>query len=123
MRAPAPPGAARAALAALTALAALAALAACAEGAPDDDAPLSARALSPAAAAPGDVVSVYGHGFGVEGTEDGVWLSGAPLEVRYWSDARVDVRLSPAQPLGSWLLVVRANGAAAPPLTLEVRAP
>lgn len=84
---------------------------------------LVAQALAPASAAPGDVVSVYGRGFGIEGEEDGVWLSGERLEVRYWSDERIDARLSPVQPAGSWLLVVRANGAVTPPLTLEVRAP
>ena len=101
-------------------LCALTALAACDDTPPE--APPLASALSPTSLSPGGVVSVYGRGFGVEGSEDGVWLSGERLEVRYWSDERIDARISPSQPAGSWLIVVRANGAASLPLEVEVRA-
>ena len=71
--------------------------------------PLSISEVSPQPATEGGALSVYGWGFGLEGEEDGVWLAGERLEVSFWSEGRVDVRL-PEGRTGVLALVVSARG-------------
>ena len=87
------------------------------EGAPL--APLMVREVQPQRVEQGGVVSLYGWGFGVEGEEDGVWLSGERLEVRFWSERRVDVQLPP-NALGALSVVVRARDLVSAPVFVEV---
>ena len=82
-------------------------------------APLVVSEAQPQRVEQGGVISLYGWGFGVEGEEDGVWLSGERLEVRFWSERRIDVQLPP-HALGALSVVVRARDLVSAPVFVEV---
>ena len=75
--------------------------------------------LSPTVATPGSVVGVTGWGFGVQGDEDGLWLSGRQVEVSYWSERLISFQV-PADELGARAVVIRARGKVTQPLSLLI---
>jgi|GEM_PF-2165582 len=78
-----------------------------------------ATGLSPTVATPGSVVGVTGWGFGVQGDEDGLWLSGQQVEVSYWSERLISFQV-PADVQGARSVVIRARGKVTQPLSLLV---
>ena len=62
--------------------------------------------VRPAQVAPGGGISLIGVGFGLQGLEDQVTLSGEALDVLYWSAERIDLRLpTTITPGAKWLIV------------------
>ena len=105
---------------ALTLLAAcLCALSACSETSAPPAPLVMALDLRPPTARQGEVVSVSGWGFGVQGEEDGLWLSGRRLEVSDWSEELISFQV-PYDELGARAVVIRARGRVTSPLNLLV---
>ncbi len=74
----------------------------------------------PAAARPGQRVTLIGLNFGLPGPADGVTLGGAPARVESWADRAVLVTVPAMQP-GTFDLVVRNGDRVSAPLPFEVR--
>ena len=61
--------------------------------------------VRPTQGAPGGGISLIGVGFGLQGPEDQVTLSGEALEVLCWSADRIDLRLPSTITAGAkWLI-------------------
>ena len=93
---------------------------ACVNPPPQSAAPLQVFEVSPIACQPGCATSLSGLGFGIQGVEDQVTLSGEPLEVLYWSDQRIDVRIPAETEPGAKLMMVSASRRVSDPLPFEV---
>lgn len=93
---------------------------ACVNPPPQNSAPLQVFEVSPSACQPGCATSLSGLGFGIQGVEDQVTLSGEPLEVLYWSDQRIDVRIPAETEPGAKLMMVSASRRVSDPLPFEV---
>lgn len=83
--------------------------------------------VRPATAAPGAVIAVLGHHFGLQGPQDGLFLGGVSLAVESWNDDTVLARLpggagQPGGVLGTFDLVVRAGALVSQPFAFEVHA-
>ena len=66
--------------------------------------------VSPPYGSRGDVVSLVGGHFGIQGDQDFVTLSGEDTPIRYWSLNRIDVRIPFGIPTGQRIFVLVANG-------------
>ena len=93
---------------------------ACVNPSPQSAPPLQIFEVSPGACPPGCATSLSGLGFGIQGVEDQVTLSGDPLEVLYWSDQRIDVRVPAETEPGAKLMMVSASRRVSDPLPFEV---
>ena len=80
----------------------------------------SVNEVRPAQVAPGGGISVIGVGFGLQGSEDQVTLSGEALEVLYWSAQRIDLRLPTTITAGAKWLIVSAGRRVSSGIAFEV---
>ena len=71
--------------------------------------PLMVSEVRPPSAISGSGISLIGVGFGIQGVEDQVTLSGETLEVLYWSARRIDLRIPVKMTSGAKWLVVNAG--------------
>ena len=92
---------------------------ACVENQQESNTPLSIEAVLPSSPTVSVVISIFGQGFGIQGRDDQVTLSGQALEIYYWQNDRIDCRL-PVDQSGERLLVIQANGftSSAYPITI-----
>ena len=65
-------------------------------------------------------VRLEGVGFGIEGKNDGVWLSGMRMPIRYWTATQIDFVLPKEMAQGAYFGVVRANDRVSEPFELNV---
>ena len=56
------------------------------------------------------IVSLEGQGFGIEGPEDAVWLSGARVRVTRWTPEQIEVEVPDRAPLGQLIFTLSAQG-------------
>jgi len=66
------------------------------------------------------IVSLEGQGFGIEGPEDAVWLSGARVRVTRWTPDRIEVEVPQRAPLGQQIFTLSAQGKRSGGLYFEV---
>ena len=76
---------------------------------PSPTTPLMVYEVRPTRAISGSGISLIGVGFGIQGVEDQVTLSGEALEVLYWSAQRIDLRIPVKMTSGAKWLVVNAG--------------
>jgi len=84
---------------------------------------LAVYEVSPVHPLPGGGMSIMGRGFGIQGTEDQVILSGDRLEVLYWSAERIDCRIPNDLIPGAKWMVVSAGGRVSRSVEVEVLDP
>ena len=58
----------------------------------------------------GTVISIYGQGFGIQGTEDAVYLTRQKLSVLFWSNQVIEVFIPSSFATGYYYLVIYADG-------------
>lgn len=95
-------------------------LCACVDYNINEDFPINIIAVAPELPKSGSFISIAGEGFGIQGEEDQVTLSGISLEVRFWQNDRIDCRL-PELENGQKILVIQANGYTSEPHFLYIR--
>ena len=81
--------------------------------------PVYIRDVRPLLLSEGGSLSVYGRGFGIEGINDRVYVTGVTLEVLYWSDQRVDCRL-PVGLIGAHSLIIQTDNFISQPYEIEI---
>lgn len=95
----------------------------CVDPATSSDDPVKITEITPTACPPGGAISLNGSGFGIQGVEDRVTLSGETLEVLYWSTERIDLRVPPQVSPGAKVLMVSAGRYVSAPLPFTVLDP
>ncbi|MFN3202907.1 MAG: IPT/TIG domain-containing protein [Bradymonadia bacterium] len=81
------------------------------------------REARPEMALPGGQITILGLRFGLQGTDDGLWLGGAPVTVLSWSDDELLIEVPEAAGFGQRDLVMRSGQWVSAPLTLTILAP
>ena len=66
--------------------------------------------VTPPSASRRAIVSLEGQGFGIEGSEDAVWLSGDRARVTRWTPERIEVEVPERAPLGQLIFTLSAQG-------------
>lgn len=81
--------------------------------------PLEITDISPISLRSGGTLSIQGAGFGIEGLEDQVTLSGKRLNIRYWSDTQIDCLIPDLN--GQYaILIVSAGGRVSEPVRVFI---
>ena len=65
-------------------------------------------------------VRIEGVGFGIEGHNDGVWVSGVRMPIVYWTRTQIDFTIPEDMRHGSYVGVVRANDRVSEPFEIEI---
>jgi hypothetical protein len=78
------------------------------------------RQISPSKIYGGSHLSIQGIGFGIQGQQDQVHLSGTPLIIKFWSNIKIEVLIPPDIRTGHQSLVIYADGYYSQAKSIEV---
>ena len=76
--------------------------------------------IFPKSATPLDRVRLEGYGFGIEGEDDGIWISGIRVPIEYWTQTTIDFIVPDTLNSGAHIGVIRANNWVSPPFNLYI---
>ena len=82
--------------------------------------PLHINEISTQISELGTVISITGHGFGIQGVEDAVYIARQTIPILSWNDQSIEILIPTSFGVGFYYLVVYADGFYSEAMEIEI---